>query len=135
MSETWLTVGGSILMLAMGGGMAYIDSNKPAWLRAGKPFIETWCTQWTIGTVEISARQSSYGLLVSGGGNGRCIGTYFDAPDSNPTQGAAVRITGGTALSFTGCSFHNNRGLSITGGRGDVVVEGNVFRNCPEIQD
>lgn len=129
----FIRYGGANMMLCVGGGLSYMDSNKAAWLTAGKPFIETWAKQWEIGTIMISARQTAYGLLVSGGENGRCSETFFDAPDSNPTQGAAARITGGTSLAFGGCSFHNNHGIAALSGASDITVAGNVFNNCPEI--
>jgi excisionase family DNA binding protein len=131
MADTFLRVGGSIMMLGMGGGMSYMDSNNATWRAAGKPFIETWATQWKIGNIEISSRQAAYALLVSGGQNGRCDGAFFDAPSDSRTLGAAVRVTGGVSLLFSGgCWFHNNRGIELISGASEVRIGDTIFQDC-----
>lgn len=118
--DTAFKFGGSENVLFGDGSL--IDSAQAAWLTAGKPFIEMTGSKWTIGGAMISARNSAYQLLVSGGDSGRCIGTYFDAPDSAPTSGAQVRVTGGDGLSLVGCNFKGGHGVSVTGGTSVNII-------------
>ncbi len=82
-TDTWVTCGGSENSLFTGGGISFLDSGV---MGAGKPFIRMFSDMWTMGSAMISARGNCYQLLVSGGGNGRVMGTYFDAPASQRTS-------------------------------------------------
>lgn len=128
--DTAFRFGGSENVLFGDGSL--IDSAQSTWLTAGKPFVEMTGSKWTIGGAMISARNSSYQLLVSGGDSGRCIGTYFDAPDSAPTSGAQVRVTGGDGVTLDGCNFKGGHGVSVTGGT-EVVINACTFDANAEV--
>ena len=126
-SDTWVTCGGAENSLFTGGGISFLDSGV---MGAGKPFIRMFSDMWTMGSAMISARGNCYQLLVSGGGNGRVTGTYFDAPASARTQLPQVNVTGGRSLTITNASFHNGTvGVQCAGGSGVVVIDGCVFND------
>lgn len=126
-TDTWVTCGGAENSLFTGGGISFLDSSV---MSAGKPFIRMFSDMWTMGSAMISARGNCYQLLVSGGGNGRVIGTYFDAPASQRTQLPQVNVSGGRSLSITNASFHNGTvGIQCAGGPTVVLVQGNVFND------
>jgi hypothetical protein len=119
-----LRLGGSENYFFSSGSVA--DSAQAAWTSGGKPFLDYQSSKSIIGSIMLSARGNSYQLLVSYGHDGKCIGTHFDAPDSAPTQGFQVRITGGDGFSFTACNFKGGDGIQVSGGT-QVLVEGCAF--------
>jgi hypothetical protein len=127
-SDTWVTCGGSENSLFTGDSISFLDSAANLIGSTGKPFIRMFSTMWTIGDAMISCRKNCYQVLVSGGGNGRIIGTYFDAPAAERTQPPQLNVTGGRSLSVTNASFHNGTvGIQLAGGSGTVIVDNCIF--------
>lgn len=116
-----------------GEGISFVDSSQGAWLSGNQPFFDMFSTKWVIKNTMISARQSSYQVLVSGGGDGFLTGNFFDVPTSAPTTTAAVHVLAGSSLSVTDDSFYLNHGLHCLTGSSQVTVQGCNFVQCPEV--
>lgn len=122
-------------------GYSFIDNGTSAWMSSGKPFLRSRMEKSSIGRMMFSARGNSYQVSVEGGSNLVIDGAAFDAPDSVPTDGKQVSISGGNGIRITNCSFKGgmvapasasggtsaNRALiHVTGGT-QIVVDGNNF--------
>ncbi len=122
-------------------GYSFIDNGTSTWTSSGKPFLRSRMEKSSIGRMMFSARGNSYQVSVEGGHNLVIDGAAFDAPDSAPTLGKQVAISGGDNIRLTNCSFKGgmatpsaasggnsgNRALiHVTGGT-QIVVDGNNF--------
>lgn len=127
-AQTPWTIGGSENKWFLGGG--FVDSGNATWMAADQPFIDYSASKSVIGSVMLSARLKSYQLRVTYGHNSRCIGTEFDAPDSQPTSGFQVRFVGNaTNFGFSDCSFKGGQGIQAQSGATEITVNGCGFAN------
>lgn len=137
--DTPFTLGGSENNI-FGDGFAFMDSAAAySIVTGGKPFIDTHMDKSRIGRIMVTSRQTGYALLVSGGSNQVIDGFAADAQATDPTYGAAVKVTGGDGTVFTNCSFKGmaTNPASAVGGlaanRGWIHVTGGshtIFNGC-----
>ncbi|WP_330186369.1 hypothetical protein KZZ52_17115 [Dactylosporangium sp. AC04546] len=97
---------------------SFMDSSGAAWGAAGKPFIRSRMDKSRIGQVMVTARKTAYHLSVEGGHSLLVSGFCFDAQDSDPVHGSALRVTGGDGIVFQNTTFKGamNAPASATGG-------------------
>lgn len=127
-AQTLYTMGGAENHLFGDGSL--VDSANATWMTLDQPFVEWSNSKSIIGACMISARRQSYQLKVTYGHNSRCIGTMFDAPDSDPTAGFQVRFIGSaTNFGFQSCSFKGGSGIQAQNGATEIVVDGCHFAN------
>lgn len=116
------------------------STNSPVFT-TGLPFIRSVLSKSRIGGIMLTGRKKGYGLSIEGGQGLLITGAAFDAQDSDPMYGSAVRISGGDGIRIIGCSFKGamsnpgsanggttaNRGwITVTGGR-QIVIDGTNF--------
>lgn len=111
---------------------------------ANQPHIISRLEKSSIGRVMITARGNSWQMTVSAGKNLRIVGVDFDSQDSDPVQGANLKITGGNNILVGDCSFKGgmnapssggggesaNRGFIHASGGSEIVVDRNAFTNA-----
>jgi hypothetical protein len=97
---------------------SFMDSAGSAWAAAGKPFIRSRLEKSRIGQVMVTARKTAYQLSVEGGNSLLVSGFCFDAQDSDPVYGSALRVSGGDGIVFQNATFKGamNAPASATGG-------------------
>ena len=124
-------------------GYSFIDNGTPSWMSSGKPFLRSRMEKSSIGKIMMSARGNSSMISVEGGRNLVIDGTAFDSPDSQPTLGRAVTISGGSGIRITNTSFKGvmtnpagatggaaaNRGIIHVTGGSQIVIDGNNFQS------
>jgi hypothetical protein len=140
-TDTPFHLGGSECSLFARDAFSFMDNSTSAWAGSGKPFMRSRLSKSTIGQVMVTARKTTWPLSVEGGHSLMVSGLCFDAQDSDPYYGTALRISGGDGIVVEGCSFkggmHNppagaggagaNRGwVHITGGA-QILLHGNRF--------
>jgi hypothetical protein len=120
---------------------SFIDTGTPGWTSSGKPFLRSRMEKSSIGRMMFSARSNSYQISVEWGSNLVIDGAAFDAPDSAPTSGKQISISGGNGIHITNCSFKGamanpaaatggtaqNRALIHVTGGSQIVIDGNNF--------
>lgn len=141
--DTLFYLGGSENNL-FGDGFAFGDSGAsyPV-VTGGLPFFRSIMSKSRIGRIMFTSRKAGYPLSIEGGHALLVEGTAFDAQDSDPMYGSAIRISGGEGIRIVECTFKGvmsnpssaaggasaNRGwITITGGRQIVIANNNFHR-------
>ena len=112
-----------------------MDNSPPPWRQSGKALIRSVMSKSYIGRVIITARSDSFHLSIEGGRGLVVDGVQFDAPASDQSRNAAIKVSDVDGLTVSNCVFYGSmnqpgdgsRGIvDIRGGRG-IVVTGNQF--------
>jgi hypothetical protein len=103
------------------GTGSYLDSGNTTWRAGGQPIVNWNCQSSELGAAFMSARDNSYHLRVSGG-DCRARGTCFDAPNTEPTLGPAIKTYGNANLLVDACNFRRNNGVQAVSGTGDIII-------------
>lgn len=124
-----LVLGGSEAGLFV-GGYAFVDSKR---MSPGVAFVRSSLSKSQIGLVMFTGRQDLVPVVLDGGEATRLDGTRIDAQDSDPINGAGLRITGGAGhiisagLKGVGAKAGAARGwIEITGGS-EHLIERSAF--------
>lgn len=144
--DTVFTLRGSECLLTGGRMHCFVDSasNMPG-NQAGKPFMNLALSKSCVRDVMISSRGKAWGLQISGGEGLLVHNVAFDAPDNEPTFGAAVKITSGSGIVFDGCSWKgmmgtpgsatgNNRAWCDIAAGSEITFMGNRYRRAGNSQ-
>lgn len=125
-----------------GAGHSFMDGDKAYAMNvSGKPFMELALSVSTVADVMISSRGAAYALLINGGDRLTLRGVAFDASDTDPTYGSAVKIVKGSAIGFDHCSWKGmmtnpgaaaglNRGWCDISGGSEITFLGNHYRRA-----
>jgi hypothetical protein len=122
-------------------GQTFISSEIDAFIKSGNPMVRCNLSQSRIGTLFATPYETSYPLLIDGGWNTVIDGVLFDAQDSRPIYGSALRIKGGKSIVVTNCSFKgfmsnpaaasggiaNNGGWIHVSGGENIIFSNNMF--------
>ena len=135
MTDTPLYLGGSENTIFGTADQSFMDNSSASWRQSGKAFIRSVMSKSYIGRVIITARSDSFHLSIEGGRGLVVDGVQFDAPASDQSRNAAIKVSGIDGLTLTNCVFYgsmsqpgdSSRGIvDISGGRG-IVITGNQF--------
>ena len=115
---TGVTMNGITHIMAIADSAFYIGGSENHFFD-GYSFVDNATAEWessqallplangksSIGRIMLSARRNSYQLSIEGGRNLVVDGAAFDAPDSAPTSGKQIGISGGSGIRITNGSF------------------------------
>jgi hypothetical protein len=112
------------------GGYSFVDSKR---MTPGAAFLRSSLSKSQIGLVMFTGRQDIVPVILDGGEATRLEGTRIDAQDSDPINGAGLRITGGSghiiSAGFKGVGAKAGAAkgwIEITGGT-DHLVDRSAF--------
>lgn len=132
-----LNLAGSEMQIFDNHGLSFMDKD----VDSPQPHIISRMDESNIGSVMMTTRKTSWGITIAGGTATNINNLLFDTQESDPSYGAALRITGGSNHAILGCRFQgymqnpgsgsggeaNNRGfIHVTGGS-EIIVDGCSF--------
>ncbi|MDZ5089101.1 MULTISPECIES: hypothetical protein [Mycobacteriaceae] len=134
MHETPFFIGGSENTIFGTEAQSFLDNNSPAWKSSTKPFLRSVMQKSYIGRCIITARRNAHHISVEGGRGLFISGVQFDAPNTDPTNGSAIKVTRVEGLSITNCVFYasmnrpkSGRGIIDISGGQEITISDNQF--------